>query len=158
MRLARVILLVWCAVGTSVAQAQDGRPDARLEFSSTSYGLLVGFNKGQGKLIFGERQYRFSVSGVKVGTLGIARVDAAGQVYRLRELADFPGRYYALEGAVTLGQGGGGAVLRNQKGVTLYLQNVQKGVELTLGGGGFDIAFTEPVASGPTGPTEAGAR
>ena len=158
MRLARVILLVWCAVGTSVAQAQDGRPDARLEFSSTSYGLLVGFNKGQGKLIFGERQYRFSVSGVKVGTLGVARVDAVGQVYRLRELADFPGRYYALEGAITVGQGGGGTVLRNQKGVMLYLQNVQKGVELTLGGGGPDIGFTESAASGPTGSTEAGAR
>lgn len=158
MRFARVIVLVVCAVGAGVAQAQDGRPDARLEFSSTAYGVLVGVNKGQGKLIFRERQYRFSVAGVRVGTLGIARVDAAGQVYRLRELADFPGRYYALEGAVTVGQGGGGAVLRNQKGVMLYLQNAQKGVELTLGGGGLDIAFTESAASGPTGPTEAGAR
>ena len=77
-------------------------------------------------------------------TLGIAKVDALGQVYRLRELADFTGRYIAVEGGLTVVQGGGHAVLRNEKGVMLYLQNVQYGLDLTLGGGGIDIALTEP--------------
>jgi hypothetical protein len=48
-----------------------------------------------------------------------------------------------------LGQGGGNAILRNEKGVTLYLQNVQQGIELTLGGGGISIALTEPAATPP---------
>lgn len=154
MRFARMVLMVVLAAGTGAAAvAQDGRPDARLEFSSTSYGLLFGFSQGRGRLIFRERQYPFSVSGIKVATLGIARANALGQVYRLRDLADFPGRYYAVEGTLTVGQGGGSAMLRNEKGVTLFLQNVQQGIELTLGGGGIDIAFAESAAAPP--PTTA---
>jgi len=152
MRWAWVVVVGALAASAGAARAQDGRPDARLEFTSTAYGFLVGVNKGQGNLIFKERQYLFSVSSVKFGTLGFTRVDAEGQVYRLRELADFPGRYYAAEGAFTLGQGGGGAVLRNEKGVTLYLQNLHKGVELTLGGASFDIGFTQSAASSPPVP------
>jgi hypothetical protein len=144
-----MVLWAVCLAGAGAALAQDGRPDARLELSSTSYGLLVGFSRGEGRLLFRDRQYRLSVSGIKLATLGVTRVEALGQVYRLRELADFPGRYYAVEGALTVGQGGGSAMLRNEKGVTLFLQNTQRGVELTLGGGGIDIAFAEPVASPP---------
>lgn len=144
MRCARMVLMAVLVAGAGAALAQDARPDARLEFSSTSFGLLFGFSLGQGALEFQGRRYPFSVSGIKVATVGVTRVSALGQVYRLRELADFTGRYVAVEGAFTLGQGGGNAILRNEKGVTLYLQNVQQGIELTLGGGGVDIALTEP--------------
>lgn len=153
MRFARMVLLAVFVAGAGVALAQDGRPDARLELSGTAFGLLFGFSQGQGRLLFRERQYPFSVSGIKVATLGVTRVNALGQVYRLRDLADFPGRYFAVEGAFTVGQGGGSAVLRNEKGVTLYLQNVQQGIELTLGGGGIDIVFAE--AAAPSSPTAA---
>jgi len=152
MRFARMVLWAVCLAGAGATLAQDGRPDARLELKSTSYGLLVGFSRGEGRLLFRDRQYRLSVSGIKLATLGVTRVEALGQVYRLRDLADFPGRYYAVEGAFTVGQGGGNAMLRNEKGVTLYLQNTQRGVELTLGGGGIDIAFAEPVAAPPIKP------
>ncbi|MFZ1642249.1 MAG: hypothetical protein WAV07_12640 [Candidatus Contendobacter sp.] len=150
MRLARMMLMAFLVVGTGAALAQDRQPDARLAFSSTSFGLLFGFSQGQGALEFQGRKYPFAVSGIKVATLGITKVDALGQVYRLRELADFPGRYIVVEGGFTVVQGGGNAVLRNEKGVMLYLQNVQYGLELTLGGGGVDIALTEPAdASAP---------
>ncbi len=144
MRLARMMLAVILVVGTGAALAQDRQSDARLAFSSTSFGLLFGFSQGQGALEFQGRKYPFTVSGIKVATLGITKVDALGQVYRLRELADFPGRYIVVEGGFTVVQGGGNALLRNEKGVMLYLQNVQYGFELTLGGGGVDIALTEP--------------
>lgn len=149
MRCARMLLMAVLVAGAGAALAQDARPDARLEFSSTSFGLLFGFSQGQGTLEFQGRRYPFSVSGIKVATVGVTRVSALGQVYRLRELADFTGRYVAVEGAFTLGQGGGNAILRNEKGVTLYLQNVQQGIELTLGGGGISIALTEPAATPP---------
>lgn len=149
MRCARMVLMAVLVAGAGAALAQDARPDARLEFSSTSFGLLFGFSQGQGTLEFQGRRYPFSVSGIKVATVGVTRVSALGQVYRLRELADFTGRYVAVEGAFTLGQGGGNAILRNEKGVTLYLQNVQQGIELTLGGGGISIALTEPPTTPP---------
>ncbi len=138
------VLLVVLGMSGGVARAQDGRPDARLQFSSTSFGLLVGYGQGQGVLEFQGEKYSFAISGFKLATVGVARVSALGQVYRLREVADFAGRYMAVEGAATLVQGGGNAVLRNERGVTLYLQNVQQGLELTLGGGSFSIALTDP--------------
>lgn len=144
MRFEKMVLLAALVAGTGVALAQDRPPDARLAFSSTSFGLLFGYQQGQGALEFQGRKHPFTVSGIKAATLGITKVDALGQVYRLRELADFPGRYIAIEGGLTVVQGGGNAVLRNEKGVMLYLQNVQYGLDLTLGGGGVDIALTEP--------------
>ena len=147
MQFTKVVLMAALVAGTGAALAQDRPPDARLAFSSTSFGLLFGYQQGQGALEFQGRKYPFTVSGIKAVTLGIAKVDALGQVYRLRELADFPGRYIAIEGGLTVVQGGGNAVLRNEKGVMLYLQNVQYGLDLTLGGGGVDIALTEPASA-----------
>jgi hypothetical protein len=151
MRLAQMILTVMLVAGTSAALAQDGRVDGRLHFSSTSFGLLFGYSQGDGSLEFQGKNYPFTVSGVKVATIGISKVDALGQVYQLREMADFPGTYVVIEGGFTLVQGGGSAMLRNEKGVTLFLQNVQYGLDLTLGGGGLSIALSEPAnASAPT--------
>lgn len=147
--LVRMLWMGLLLVGCSASLAQDRPPDARLEFSSTSYGFIVGFTQGHGKLMFKEKHYPFSVSGLKGVTLGFTHISAIGQVYRLRDVADFPGRYYAIEGAFTVGQGGGSTLLRNEKGVTLYLQNTQRGAELTLGGGGVDIAF---IGSGIAAP------
>lgn len=156
MRLARKVLMAMAVlIVATTALAQDRRPDARLEWSSTAYGLLVGVNQGKGVLAFQGQRYPFTVSGLRLATLGFVKVDALGQVYRLRELADFPGRYLAVEGGLTVVQGGGHTVLRNEKGVTLYLQNVQKGFDVTLGGGGLDIALTEPPA--PAKPVKAAA-
>lgn len=159
MRFARMMLMAVLVAGTGLALAQDRRPDARLTFSSTSFGLLFGYQQGQGELELQGRKYPFTISGIKAATLGIAKVDTLGQVYRLRELADFPGRYIAVEGGLTVVQGGGNAVLRNEKGVMLYLQNVQYGLDLTLGGGGVDIALTESSsASAPAAMSNTPAR
>ena len=142
-RVAMAALLMG-AMNSIGAWAQDARPDARLQFSSFSVGLLFGYSQGEGTLDFAGQRYPFTVSGIKLATVGISRVSAVGQVYRLREVADLAGRYIAVEGALTLVQGGGNAVLRNEKGVTIYLQNLQQGLELTLGGGGLSIALTDP--------------
>ena len=149
MRFARMVLLAVFVAGAGVALAQDGRPDARLELSSTAFGLLFGFSQGRGTLEFRGRKYPFEVSGIKVATLGITQVDALGQVYRLRDVADFPGSYAAIEGGLTLIQGGGNAMLRNEKGVTLFLQNVQYGLDVTLGGGGLSITMSEAADASP---------
>ena len=144
MRLAQMVLTAMLATGTGAALAQDGRVDGRLQFSSTSFGLLFGYSQGDGSLEFQGKNYPFTVSGVKAATIGVSKVDALGQVYRLREIADFSGTYVNIEGGFTLIQGGGSAMLRNEKGVTLFLQNVQYGLDLTLGGGGLSIALNEP--------------
>lgn len=144
MRLGQMILTAMLAAGAGAALAQDGRVDGRLQFSSTSFGLLFGYSQGDGSLEFQGKNYPFTVSGVKAATIGVSKVDALGQVYRLREITDFSGTYVDIEGGFTLIQGGGSAMLRNEKGVTIYLQNVQYGLDLTFGGGGLSIALNEP--------------
>jgi hypothetical protein len=143
-RVGWMVLLAVLAGSGGVVWAQDGRPDARLQFSSTSFGLLIGYGQGQGVLEFQGERYPFTISGFNLATVGITRVNALGQVYRLREVADFAGRYVAVGGGLTLVQGGGSTMLRNGNGVTLYLQNVQQGLDLSLGGGSFSITLAEP--------------
>ena len=144
MRFTAMVLTLMLMIGTNMTLAQNKLPDARLEFSSTSFGLLFGYSQGTGTLLFQEREYPFSVSGIKVATLGVSQVNALGLVYGLQEIADFAGNYAVVEGGLTLVQGGGSTLLRNGKGVTLYLQNLQYGLDLTLGGGGFSITLDEP--------------
>ena len=144
MRFTAMVLTLMLIIGTNMTLAQNKLPDARLEFSSTSFGLLFGYSQGTGTLLFQEREYPFSVSGIKVATLGVSQVNALGLVYGLQEIADFAGNYAVVEGGLTLVQGGGSTLLRNGKGVTLYLQNLQYGLDLTLGGGGFSITLDEP--------------
>ncbi|MCB1776429.1 MAG: hypothetical protein KDI50_03230 [Candidatus Competibacteraceae bacterium] len=149
-----MVLTLTLMMGTGAALAQDKLPDARLEFSSTSFGLLFGYSQGTGTLFFQERQYPFSISGIKVATLGVSQVNALGQVYGLQEIDDFPGDYAVVEGGLTLVQGGGSTLLRNGKGVTLYLQNLQQGLDLTLGGGRLSITLDEPEPVAESSPTE----
>ncbi|HPF58952.1 MAG TPA: hypothetical protein P5149_00135 [Candidatus Competibacteraceae bacterium] len=153
MRFAPVVLTLMLAMGANTALAQDSQPDGSLEFSSTSFGLLFGYSQGRGTLLFQGRQYPFSVSGIKVATLGVSQANALGQVYRLQEVTDFAGNYAVIEGSLTLVQGGGSTLLRNGKGVTLYLQNLQYGLDLTLGGGGISITLDdEPEPAAESSP------
>ncbi|MBV8428597.1 MAG: hypothetical protein JOZ88_15255 [Hyphomicrobiales bacterium] len=48
---------------------------------------------GSGTLSFGGRRYRFKLAGLGVGGFGASRLDATGNVYGLRQLADFEGAY-----------------------------------------------------------------
>lgn len=137
------------------ALAQDAQPVGRVQLSTTSVGLLLGYDQGQGRLSFQGKEYPFTLSGFKVATLGFTQMDALGQVYDLQEVADFAGRYVVVAQAFTLVQGGGNTLLRNEKGVTLYLQNLQHGVELTLGGGSLTIALAEPDVAASQTTTDA---
>ena len=141
MRLAQMILTAMLATGTGAALAQDGRVDGRLQFSSTSFGLLFGYSQGDGSLEFEGKNYPFTVSGVKVATIGVSKVDALGQVYRLSELADFSGTYVNIEGGFTLIQGGGSAMLRDldkllSQETGLYVQVADDPLTCVARGGG----------------------
>lgn len=78
MQFARMVLTATLIAATGAVLAQDRRPDARLAFSSTAFGLVFGYQSGQGALEFQGRKYPFTVSGIKAATLGISKVDALG--------------------------------------------------------------------------------
>ncbi len=104
-------------------------------------GRDVGYNAGEGKLYFEDREYPFSVQSIKVGTIGVSKVQAIGSVYNLNDIADFEGRYGALDAGMTLIQGGNVAVLENKKGVKISLQTYQHGAEVSLSASGIDIVL-----------------
>lgn len=147
-RLPGLLLLLCCAMPLGWAEEeQEQLPSARIEFTGATFGLLVGYSQGRGSLRFQGRDYPFSIQSYKLFSLGAAWMDALGVVYHLERLEDFQGRYRALQGSFTAIQGGGATVLRNDNGVVIYLQNLNLGVEVSLGGS-VDILLEEAEDAG----------
>jgi hypothetical protein len=145
------VLALLGLLATSAVVAEDVElPSARLTFKSTSFGLLVGLNQGEGTLRFQDKDYPFTVQGYSLAVLGCSQVEAIGQVYGLQRVADFEGRYLFGSGGLTLVQGGGSAYLQNDNGVVVYLQALQQGLELNLGGGGLWVELTPPAKAPAT--------
>jgi vancomycin resistance protein YoaR len=69
----------------------------------------------------------------------VSKVQATGQVYHLRQVADFAGTYVAVGADAAVVQGAGLLTMRNQHGVVINIQSVQQGVKLTAGGEGIAI-------------------
>ena len=128
-------MVVLMLLGMMTAAAEEKMPSGRLTFESTSAGFIVGVRWGSGTLTFNGEEYPFSVKGYVVPAVGAAKGTTLGVVYDLSDVMDFEGRYFAAEGGLTAIQGGGSVVMRNDKGVIIYLDALQQGLELSLGGG-----------------------
>jgi len=66
-------------------------------------------------------------------------MSAAGEVYDLENVSDFPGTYTKLDASVALGGGVGGLHLKNQNGVIMRLESRTKGLQLNLGVSGVTV-------------------
>jgi hypothetical protein len=92
-------------------------------------------NLGGGTLLFGGRQYDFTVGGLGVGGIGISKMEARGTVYNLRDLADFSGGYFQARYGLAIGQLSSGELwLENPRRVAIYLKAKREGLALSLGG------------------------
>jgi len=116
-------------------------PPPYVELESRQVAAGVGFHWGSGTLSFEGRQHAFSLKGVSVADLGVARMIAEGEVQNLASLADFEGRYVAVEAGVAAGKGTSRRILRNEHGVVIRLASQLTGVALTLGAEGFEISL-----------------
>ena len=67
---------------------------------------------GTGVLFVRGKQYPFDVGGAGVGGIGLSTIDASGEVYNLRELAQFPGTQMSA----------GELWMQNEAGVILPLE------------------------------------
>ena len=94
--------------------------------------FVVGAGGGRGILTFRHRNYPFAVQGLSLGlTAGASINKLVGRADYIDELNDFAGAY-SVVGAGAAAVGGVGAVqLRNAKGVTITLQGVKGGVEVS---------------------------
>ena len=116
-------------------------PPPYVELASHQVAAGVGFSWGGGTLSFEGQQYGFSVKGLSLADVGVAKMVAEGEVQNLSRVSDFAGRYLAVKAGAAMGQGASRLVLRNEHGVVIRLASELSGVALTLGAEGFQIAL-----------------
>ena len=124
-------LLAWVA-GTGRAEDPLGPVSGRVRLESRSVAAGIGVSWGEGVLSFDGAEHPFSVAGLSVADLGIARVTATGEVYGLRKLEDFDGTYQGVALGVAVGGGSEVVAMRNEKGVYIKMRAGQQGVRLSL--------------------------
>jgi hypothetical protein len=141
-RLCMSILLLVLVLGSATAAtAKAPPPSGTLTISTTSIAVGIGVNWGTGILTAHGNRYPFALQGLEVGGVGVSKVRARGQVYHLRQVADFAGTYVAATADAAVVQGAGLLTMRNQHGVVINLQSTQRGVKLTAGGEGISITL-----------------
>jgi len=132
------VLLLALGLTTAFAQAAT-RPDATIRISSGSVALGIGWSWGSGTLTYKGKDYPISVRGLSIGRVGITGATASGEVLNLKTLRDFSGNYTAAGAGITIAGGRSAVTMSNQNGVRVRLISTNRGVDLTLGGGGVDL-------------------
>jgi hypothetical protein len=107
----------------------------------TNVGFIFGVGGGSGTLTFHGRHYRFNISGVSAGTIGIAGTDFVGTASHLRTAADIAGTYSAVGAGIAVAGGVKAATLQNGRGVVLTLRGRQVGFQASLGLSGLTITL-----------------
>ena len=115
------------------------KPDATIRLSGGSFALGIGFSWGKGTLTYKGKDYPIAVNGLSLGKVGITGATASGEIYHLNSLKDFDGNYTAAGAGVTVIGGRSAVTMSNQNGVRVRLISTNRGVDLTLGGGGVDL-------------------
>jgi len=140
---AIVLCALLCFGGAAFGQNQAS-PDARVEISQKSIGLLISGTTGSGTLHFQGKTYPFSIKAVGVGGAGVAKMDIVGNVYNLKSVNDFPGEFASVRAGAAAGETGTTTlVLQNKSGVRMNLQSKTEGLALQLGADVITISFSK---------------
>ena len=121
-----------------MAQAEE-KPDATVYFKTHNIAVGVGVTWGEGTLTYKGKEYKFSIDGLSLLDLGVGDVEAKGNVYNLKKVADFAGTYSSVKAGAAFGKGVAAEQLVNDAGVKLNLKATQQGARLTLAPGGMKI-------------------
>ncbi len=134
---AMIAAAVVLASATVPSWADSGRVRIRI----TKAGFIIGVGGGEGVLHFKGRNYRFRVSGISGGTIGVAHMDLIGTASNLQRPSDIAGSYTAGSASIAVVGGAKVARVRNANGVVLELHGAQVGLELSLNLGGATITM-----------------
>jgi len=140
--IAALAVAAGLAFAASSVRAEEAKekPDGTLHLESKSVAVGVGFSWGDGTLKYKGETYKVEVDGLTVGQVGATTVNATGEVFHLKKLADFDGTYAAITGGATVGGGGGALAMRNQNGVVIQITGTSQGLNLTAGVSGVKLA------------------
>lgn len=140
-----VLCLAGCAGGVALGpDAVKGKAvDATVDMQEVQAAYIGSGNAGTGVLFFRGMQYPFQVGGAGVGGIGLSTINATGEVYNLRELAQFPGTYGQARYGFAIGTASAGDLwMQNEAGVIMHLKAKREGLMLSLGGDAVIIALS----------------
>jgi len=122
-------------------RAQDRKPDATIELSEGRVAVGIGYSWGGGTLTYQGKKHKVKVEGLSVGEVGITRASARGEVFDLKKLEDFSGRYTAVGAGATVGGGASATIMKNQNGVEIRLTSTTQGASLKLATSGIKLTL-----------------
>jgi len=123
--------------------AQSAAPDATMTLSGGSLAAGVGYTWGDGVLRYKGKAYNFTVNGLSVADIGASHIEGVGDVYNLRNVADFAGDYVAAGAGATVAGGGSVAAMENEHGVIIHFHSTTQGLRLTAAASGINVALQE---------------
>jgi hypothetical protein len=117
-------------------------PDGTVDMQEVQVAYLASGGGGNGTLFYQGAVYPFTIGGLGVGGIGASTISAAGEVYKLSSLTQFPGAYIQGRYGFALGNRSGGDLwLQNDAGVILHLKAKREGLMLSLGGDAIAITM-----------------
>ena len=137
------LVALGCLAAFSLAVAAEPAPSGTVKMTSKSVAVGVGVTWGDGTLTMGGKTYAFSVEGLGVVDLGVSDVTTSGEVFNLKNVADFSGIYLSGEAGATLDKGPTDTIMKNTKGVVIRLHGTQKGARLTLAAQGVTLKLKQ---------------
>ena len=140
-----LLILVWvagCATPQQSAtpEATGPKPDARFQVTTTSISRGMGLSWGDGRLGDNYIDYKFQMKALTLNewndrfAMSGQQVTLYGNVYHMKEVADFAGTYRAATPEVTRSVGGSenSRVYQNDKGVLMRVTGRYVGGPLGL--------------------------
>ncbi|HXJ78227.1 MAG TPA: hypothetical protein VMS64_06040 [Candidatus Methylomirabilis sp.] len=147
---ACVLLLAGCAgnIGGNIALGPDAvkgkTPDGTVDLQEVQAAYIGSGIVGTGTLVFRGKAYPLQVGGLGAGGIGLSTVNAAGEVYNLRDVAQFPGTYGQARYGFAIGAASAGDLwMQNEAGVILHLKAKREGLILSLGGDAVVISMSQ---------------
>ena len=145
-----IVMVFGCASSKSSTSSATGAeqkpteaPSGTIHFDEWNFMALLGGDTGHGTLGYNGKIYKFKVTGMGAGGLGIQKISATGNVYHLKDIADFPGSYSELRAGFSVGEGVGGLYVHNDKEVVIEVKTHAEGVALSVGVQGITIQLVD---------------
>ena len=142
-RITAAVLAAACiAIVPTLGFAAD-KPDATFDLNGGTVGVGVGVEWAKGTLHYQGKSLPITVKGLSLASVGAGSISASGEVYHLKDIADFSGNYSAVSAGAALAGGGAVAAMRNDKGVVIEMRSTTQGAELRLGVDGLSVAVKQ---------------
>ena len=129
------------AVMLTSAPSRSFAESGSVRIRVTNVGFIVGVGGGSGTLTFRGHRYPLRISGVSLGSIGVAGTDLVGTASNLRTAADIAGTYSAASAGIAIAGGAKAATLQNSNGVVLTLRGRQVGFAANLSVSGMTISM-----------------